>query len=130
MLQEPGEPCLEQGLGRLLDPAAGTRQFIGPAEESLESFISVVTQEQSSGSANLGARAVTPANQSLPPGLGLDNHLLNHIVQPRQLARHSHARLAQQDEQKHGRSSLARTVANRPNPTVLDSLIHSHKPLN
>ena len=53
-------------------------------DNGVEAFVNVVRQEQPAGSPDLRPRAVAPgpAHQSLPTGLGLDDHLMHDVVEP------------------------------------------------
>ena len=104
MLEQPRKPGLEQRLGRLLDPPAGPRQLFGSADQVLERFVGLVGQEQPAGAADLGPRTVAAAHQALAAGLGLDDHVLHHVVQPGQLAGMGSGR-QRNNERGHGEQS-------------------------
>ena len=73
--------------------------------------------------------AVAAPHHALAAGLRLDDHLLHHVVQPRQLARMGHAR---QDEE-HQRDRCNQHAPNgdrRPTTAVLGRVTHSFMSLN
>ena len=104
LFQKSRESGLEERFRGLLDSPSGPRQFIGSADQLLERFIGLVGHEKPAGLADLGPRAVASPDQALAPGLGLEDHLLNQIVQPGQLAGMGHAR-QRNDERGHGEQS-------------------------
>jgi hypothetical protein len=130
LLEQSRKPSLQESLRGLLDPPAGLCQLVGAADQSLERFIGVVSQEQPACAPDLRSRTVAPARQSFSACLGFDDHFLHQVVEPGQFSRPSHAWVAQQNHRHRDHPSQASRVDNRSPPTAaFGSVFHRLKSL-
>ena len=69
-------------------------------DQVLQPFIGIVGQEQPAGPRDRPVCAVSTTDEPLSTGFGLDDHILNQVVQPGELARLNNPRLCQHDQRQ------------------------------